>query len=160
MGAFASAVIYMRDAFSKMVFFMIALLAPFALKALHASTWMAPNALAPPNQQRQKQPATTLAKQGQLPKSGIDPSNCVDLAKHVKLSCPNLVFSGLMTIGRPDYTSTPENLKVFSSVKIQALSNCRFCKALEMAEEQCELSMGMSSDFELAEGILGPTGPD
>ncbi|XLU41454.1 hypothetical protein S245_036268, partial [Arachis hypogaea] len=44
-------------------------------------------------------------------KSGIDPSNRVDLAKHVKLSCPNLVFSGLMTIGRPDYTSTPENFK-------------------------------------------------
>ncbi|RYR28157.1 hypothetical protein Ahy_B01g052273 isoform B [Arachis hypogaea] len=77
-------------------------------------------------------------------KSGIDPSNCVDLAKHVKSSCPNLVFSGLMTIGRPDYTSTPENFKT--------LSNCRteVCKALEMPEEQCELSMGMSSDFELA----------
>nr|XP_025626884.1 pyridoxal phosphate homeostasis protein isoform X1 [Arachis hypogaea] len=71
-------------------------------------------------------------------KSGIDPSNRVDLAKHVKLSCPNLVFSGLMTIGRPDYTSTPENFKT--------LSNCRteVCKPLEMPEEQCELSMGMS----------------
>ncbi|QHO18917.1 hypothetical protein HN51_061617 [Arachis hypogaea] len=81
---------------------------------------------------------------GEESKSGIDPSNCVDLAKHVKSSCPNLVFSGLMTIGRPDYTSTPENFKT--------LSNCRteVCKALEMPEEQCELSMGMSSDFELA----------
>ncbi|XP_058788142.1 uncharacterized protein LOC131662388 [Vicia villosa] len=81
---------------------------------------------------------------GEESKSGVDPSSCVDLAKHVKLSCPNLEFSGLMTIGMPDYTSTPQNF--------QTLSNCRteVCKALEMDEEQCELSMGMSGDFELA----------
>ncbi|KAH1239567.1 Pyridoxal phosphate homeostasis protein [Glycine max] len=117
---------------------------------------------------------------GEESKSGIDPSNCVELAKHVKLSCPNLVYSGLMTIGMPDYTSTPQNfqsafyhhfvgfvvqfyvpciqnsiclfIKVFSFVKNQSLSNCRteVCKALEMPEEECELSMGMSGDFELA----------
>lgn len=42
--------------------------------------------------------------------------------------------------------------KVFSFVKNQTLSNCRteVCKALEMPEEECELSMGMSGDFELA----------
>jgi uncharacterized pyridoxal phosphate-containing UPF0001 family protein len=34
----------------------------------------------------------------------------------------------------------------------KTLSNCRteVCKALGMVEEQCELSMGMSGDFELA----------
>ncbi|XP_062169552.1 uncharacterized protein LOC133875431 [Alnus glutinosa] len=81
---------------------------------------------------------------GEASKSGIDPSVCVELVKHVKLHCPNLEFSGLMTIGMPDYSSTPENFK--------ALSNCRteVCKALGMGEEQCELSMGMSGDFELA----------
>ncbi|KAI4306122.1 hypothetical protein L6164_029429 [Bauhinia variegata] len=81
---------------------------------------------------------------GEASKSGVDPSNCVELAKHVKFSCPNLLFSGLMTIGMPDYSSTPENF--------QTLLNCRteVCKAIGMAEEQCELSMGMSSDFELA----------
>ncbi|BAT88605.1 hypothetical protein VIGAN_05214300 [Vigna angularis var. angularis] len=81
---------------------------------------------------------------GEESKSGVDPSNCVELAKHVKLSCPNLEFSGLMTIGMADYTSTPQNF--------QTLSNCRteVCKALEIPEEQCELSMGMSGDFELA----------
>ncbi|XP_047975713.1 pyridoxal phosphate homeostasis protein-like [Salvia hispanica] len=54
------------------------------------------------------------------------------------------VFSGLMTIGMPDYTSTPENFKT--------LLNCRaeVCKALEITESQCELSMGMSGDFEQA----------
>lgn len=45
-------------------------------------------------------------------KSGVDPSECLDLVKRVKLGCPNLEFSGLMTIGMPDYTSTPDNFKV------------------------------------------------
>ncbi|XP_057977480.1 uncharacterized protein LOC131164363 [Malania oleifera] len=81
---------------------------------------------------------------GEASKSGVDPSGCVELAKHVLLGCPSLQFSGLMTIGMPDYSSTRENFK--------ALSNCRIevCRVLGMAEEQCELSMGMSGDFELA----------
>ncbi|MQL75097.1 hypothetical protein Taro_007475 [Colocasia esculenta] len=81
---------------------------------------------------------------GEESKSGVDPSGCVELAKHVKLNCPNLAFSGLMTIGMLDYSSTPENFKT--------LSNCRIevCKALSIPEELCELSMGMSGDFEQA----------
>ncbi|KAG6407516.1 hypothetical protein SASPL_130508 [Salvia splendens] len=77
-------------------------------------------------------------------KSGLNPSECVEFVKHVRLGCPNLIFSGLMTIGMPDYTSTPENFKT--------LLNCRaeVCKALEITESQCELSMGMSGDFEQA----------
>jgi PLP dependent protein len=35
------------------------------------------------------------------------------------LNCPNLVFSGLMTIGMLDYSSTPENFKVILYVGIQ-----------------------------------------
>ncbi|WMV48763.1 hypothetical protein MTR67_042148 [Solanum verrucosum] len=94
-----------------------------------------------------RQPLKVLVQvntSGEESKSGVDPSNCIELAKHVKLDCPNLEFSGLMTIGQPDYTSTPENFKT--------LLNCRteVCKALGMAESRCELSMGMSSDFELA----------
>lgn len=45
-------------------------------------------------------------------KSGVDPSGCIELVKHVKLGCPNLKFSGLMTIGMADYSSTPENFRV------------------------------------------------
>ncbi|XP_047330549.1 pyridoxal phosphate homeostasis protein-like [Impatiens glandulifera] len=80
---------------------------------------------------------------GEESKSGIHPSKCVDLVKHV-LSCHNLDFSGLMTIGMPDYSSTPQNFK--------RLSDCRteVCRALGMMEDQCELSMGMSGDFEQA----------
>ncbi|KAJ1441332.1 Pyridoxal phosphate homeostasis protein [Sesbania bispinosa] len=92
---------------------------------------------------------------GEASKSGVEPSECVELAKHVKYSCPNLVFSGLMTIGMLDYTSTPQNF--------QALSNCRteVCKALEMEEEQCELSwaclieMG-STNVRIGSTIFGP----
>ncbi|KAK6133283.1 hypothetical protein DH2020_032946 [Rehmannia glutinosa] len=81
---------------------------------------------------------------GEESKYGVEPGGCVELAKHVSLNCPNLEFCGLMTIGMPDYTSTPENFKT--------LANCRteVCKALGISEEQCELSMGMSGDFELA----------
>uniref|UniRef100_A0A5B7BRW1 Pyridoxal phosphate homeostasis protein n=1 Tax=Davidia involucrata TaxID=16924 RepID=A0A5B7BRW1_DAVIN len=81
---------------------------------------------------------------GEASKSGVDPSVCLELVKHVKLGCLNLEFSGLMTIGMPDYSSTPENFTT--------LSNCRteVCKALGIAEDQCELSMGMSGDFEQA----------
>nr|GMC53727.1 proline synthase co-transcribed bacterial homolog protein-like [Ipomoea batatas] len=95
-----------------------------------------------------RQPLKVLVQvntSGEESKSGIDPSYSIELAKHVKLNCPNLEFSGLMTIGRPDYTSTPENFKVM-------LLNCRteICKVLGMTEAQCELSMGMSGDFEQA----------
>ncbi|XP_020573970.1 proline synthase co-transcribed bacterial homolog protein-like isoform X2 [Phalaenopsis equestris] len=72
---------------------------------------------------------------GEESKSGVEPSDCVALAKHVKQNCPNLVFSGLMTIGRPDYTSSPENFQVLSSCKDEV------CKELGMPECQCELSM-------------------
>jgi len=44
-------------------------------------------------------------------KFGVEPALCVDLAKHIT-NCPNLEFSGLMTIGMLDYSSTPENFKV------------------------------------------------
>uniref|UniRef100_A0A452Y0C5 Alanine racemase N-terminal domain-containing protein n=2 Tax=Aegilops tauschii TaxID=37682 RepID=A0A452Y0C5_AEGTS len=49
-----------------------------------------------------------------------------------------------MTIGMLDYSSTPENFK--------ALTSCRkeVCDELGIPEEQCELSMGMSADFEQA----------
>ncbi|TXG46953.1 hypothetical protein EZV62_026247 [Acer yangbiense] len=81
---------------------------------------------------------------GEESKYGVEPSGCVELAKYVSQDCPNLEFCGLMTIGMPDYTSTPENFKT--------LAKCRseVCEALGIPEEQCELSMGMSGDFELA----------
>ncbi|WOK97291.1 hypothetical protein Cni_G05999 [Canna indica] len=81
---------------------------------------------------------------GEESKFGVDPSGCVQLVKHVKLECPNLIFSGLMTIGMLDYSSTPENFWTLSNCKAEV------CKELGIPEEQCELSMGMSADFEQA----------
>lgn len=81
---------------------------------------------------------------GEESKSGVEPSGCVELAKHVKLGCPNLIFSGLMTIGMLDYSSTPENFKTMRRCRTEV------CEALGISEEQCELSMGMSADFEQA----------
>ncbi|XP_044480908.1 pyridoxal phosphate homeostasis protein-like isoform X2 [Mangifera indica] len=49
---------------------------------------------------------------GEASKSGIDPSGCLGVVEHVKLHCPNLVLSGLMTIGNKDYSSTPENFRI------------------------------------------------
>ncbi|KAG0566004.1 hypothetical protein KC19_7G030800 [Ceratodon purpureus] len=94
-----------------------------------------------------RQPLKVLVQvntSGEESKSGVEPSECVELAKHVKEECPNLQFSGFMTIGMLDYTSTPENFKT--------LANCRerVCKELDISVEECELSMGMSGDFELA----------
>ncbi|KAI4320795.1 hypothetical protein MLD38_034241 [Melastoma candidum] len=87
---------------------------------------------------------------GEASKSGVGLVNCVELAKYVKLNCPNFAFSGLMTIGMPYYTSTPTNFKVLPFSYL--LYNCRTdaCKALGIAKEQCELSMVMSGDFEQA----------
>ncbi|XP_072996859.1 uncharacterized protein [Typha latifolia] len=81
---------------------------------------------------------------GEESKYGVDPSGCVELAKHVKMGCPNLVFSGLMTIGMLDYSSTPENFRTLAKCRTEV------CKELGISEEQCELSMGMSADFEQA----------
>jgi uncharacterized pyridoxal phosphate-containing UPF0001 family protein len=54
------------------------------------------------------------------------------------------MFRGLMTIGMPDYTSKPENFIT--------LKKCRddVCAALGLDLDACELSMGMSGDFEAA----------
>jgi uncharacterized pyridoxal phosphate-containing UPF0001 family protein len=160
-----------------------------------------------------RQPLRVLVQvntSGEKSKFGVEPSECVQLAKHVKKECPNLLFSGLMTIGMLDYTSTPENFQVmlvpgfqnlgfgidswssgnvgfmdqdarveiveaymcfFLSITegtcvcsqcssilsitlfwMQTLANCRekVCRELDIPEHECELSMGMSSDFENA----------
>lgn len=81
---------------------------------------------------------------GETSKFGVDPARCLELVKHVSLGCPNLEFCGLMTIGMPDYTSTPENFKTLASCRSEV------CKSLGIEEELCQLSMGMSGDFELA----------
>ena len=82
---------------------------------------------------------------GEESKFGLPPGeDCLDLARHVVEACPQLRLAGLMTIGKPDYTSEPENFL--------CLARCRdaLYSALGLPAGSLELSMGMSGDFEQA----------
>jgi len=79
---------------------------------------------------------------GQASKSGARPEECVEIVKQVQ-GLKNLKFCGLMTIGDPDVP--PER-------DFGCLINCRkeVCEKLGLSENDVELSMGMSHDFEKA----------
>lgn len=81
---------------------------------------------------------------GEESKYGVEPKDCTQLAKHISHNCKHLTLAGLMTIGMPDYTSKPENFT--------CLEQCRaeVCQELNLKEEELQLSMGMSGDFEQA----------
>ncbi|KAH7618533.1 hypothetical protein Ndes2526B_g05431 [Nannochloris sp. 'desiccata'] len=82
---------------------------------------------------------------GEESKYGVEPgASCVALARYIATNCPNLQLAGLMTIGMPDYTSRPENFR--------CLGRCRkdVAEAVGVSENDLELSMGMSGDFEAA----------
>merc|ERR1712166_636693 len=79
---------------------------------------------------------------GEQSKGGLSEAvQVVELASHVVHQCPQLTFSGLMTIGKPGETSDFEVLRQFRE---------EVCTELKMPTEACELSMGMSNDFEAA----------
>eukprot|EP00698_Gefionella_okellyi_P022963 TRINITY_DN7709_c1_g1_i1.p1 TRINITY_DN7709_c1_g1~~TRINITY_DN7709_c1_g1_i1.p1 ORF type:complete len:158 (+),score=36.02 TRINITY_DN7709_c1_g1_i1:385-858(+) len=75
-------------------------------------------------------------------KSGVAAADAPALVKHIISQCPHLVFRGFMTIGSP---STPET-------DFKTLIECRAVAAREnsLDEQSLELSMGMSSDMEIA----------
>ncbi|KAF8250788.1 hypothetical protein K440DRAFT_653361 [Wilcoxina mikolae CBS 423.85] len=82
---------------------------------------------------------------GEAAKSGCAPSETIEIARHIKESCPHLSLQGVMTIG--------------SIVRSQAKGeeNQDFLLLNEMAKTverelgvELELSMGMSNDFEEA----------
>lgn len=82
---------------------------------------------------------------GEEAKSGINPAGTGDLVRKMA-SLPHLSLEGLMTM--PPYSDNPENSRPY----FQALRNLR-----DSLNEECrgalmlkELSMGMSSDFEVA----------
>ena len=57
---------------------------------------------------------------GEETKYGVEPKDATALARHVTASCPHLRFSGLMTIGQPDYTSRPENFAALLKCREEA----------------------------------------
>lgn len=82
-------------------------------------------------------------------KSGVEPASCADLVKLIKEKMPNLKVCGLMTIGK---------LNGDPAEDFACLRNTRATVAstLNMSEEELELSMGMSGDFEQAVRLICP----
>lgn len=85
---------------------------------------------------------------GEPNKSGCPPEGCVELVKHILQECPNLQFSGIMTIGALARSIQQEG----SNEDFEVLLACRrdLCEKLSLAVEDVQLSMGMSTDFEHA----------
>eukprot|EP00960_Hanusia_phi_P054814 762781-Hanusia_phi.AAC.17 len=81
---------------------------------------------------------------GEDSKSGCPPEEVVEIAQHIKNTCPALELSGLMTIGK---LGDPNPDPYFA-----LLRECRknLAESLHMAESDLQLSMGMSGDFEKA----------
>lgn len=79
-------------------------------------------------------------------KSGCAPADCAELCASVVGSCPNLVLTGLMCIGK--YSSTEGD----ATPDFACLAQCRVAAAekLGVAADSLALSMGMSHDFEAA----------
>ncbi|KAL7072362.1 hypothetical protein ACQ4LE_008460 [Meloidogyne hapla] len=77
-------------------------------------------------------------------KGGVEPEGLDDLVSHIEQNCPNLSFIGLMTIGSISESKNPETNSDFELlVKLRNELAARLNRTLE-------LSMGMSSDYQLA----------
>ncbi|KAF5306765.1 hypothetical protein FQR65_LT18513 [Abscondita terminalis] len=84
---------------------------------------------------------------GEDAKSGIEPKDLVDLAKHVSENCKNLQLDGIMTIGKFGY-----DLELGPNPDFILLKKCRdeICQSLGWDYKNINLSMGMSDDYEHA----------
>ncbi|KAL1610236.1 hypothetical protein SLS60_001901 [Paraconiothyrium brasiliense] len=85
---------------------------------------------------------------GEESKSGVEPDDALTLAQHIVEKCPNLRFTGLMTIGAiaRSKATTPET----ENADFVTLRDVRDKVAQDLGweKENIELSMGMSADFE------------
>ncbi|ERE89619.1 pyridoxal phosphate homeostasis protein [Cricetulus griseus] len=84
---------------------------------------------------------------GEESKHGLPSSEAIAVVEHIKASCPNLEFVGLMTIG-----SFGHDLSQGPNPDFQMLLRLRqeLCEKLNIPVDQVELSMGMSADFQHA----------
>ena len=87
---------------------------------------------------------------GEEEKSGVEPKAAGDLCSHIRNKCPNLRLQGLMTIGAIARSKGLEEGK--ENEDFVRLVEVRDSVARELGLEQqdLELSMGMSEDFESA----------
>ncbi|EAS29893.3 YggS family pyridoxal phosphate enzyme [Coccidioides immitis RS] len=86
---------------------------------------------------------------GEESKSGVEPSQAVELCRFIREQCPRLKLEGLMTIGaiaRSKATTPETQNEDFDCLRE---TRDRICQELGLeGEEKLELSMGMSEDFE------------
>ncbi|KAI1909282.1 hypothetical protein LOZ12_005335 [Ophidiomyces ophidiicola] len=86
---------------------------------------------------------------GEESKSGIEPSQTLELCQFIREKCPRLKLQGLMTIGaiaRSKATTSETENEDFVCLRETKDTVCEVLK-LE-GDEKLELSMGMSEDFE------------
>ncbi|KAF9912939.1 hypothetical protein EC991_007553 [Linnemannia zychae] len=82
---------------------------------------------------------------GEESKSGMLPSEVLEVAQHVVSTCPHLKLAGLMTIGSPS-----PDLENGENPDFKSLNECRATVQDALKIYDLELSMGMSDDFERA----------
>lgn len=80
-------------------------------------------------------------------KSGCEVENASSMVKYIFEKCPNLEFTGLMTIGEYGYDVSKGPNPDFLALKDV---KSKVCEDLELDTKKVELSMGMSTDFEHA----------
>jgi len=80
-------------------------------------------------------------------KSGVLPEDCQELLLSLADQCPCLEVRGLMTM--PPFHADPEAVRPYFK-KMRLLAEQLREKGLFQHQEQVELSMGMSEDFEVA----------
>ncbi|RPB17030.1 hypothetical protein P167DRAFT_551253 [Morchella conica CCBAS932] len=91
---------------------------------------------------------------GEESKSGCEPSDTLELAKHIIEKCPHLTLQGFMTIG--DIARSKESEVPNEDFILLSKTRDEIAKSLGRETNTLELSMGMSEDYE--QGIkLGAT---
>lgn len=87
---------------------------------------------------------------GEEEKSGVEPQDAADLCRHIRDSCPHLHLQGVMTIGaiaRSKETAEGKENEDFITLRD---ARDKVATELGIGQEELELSMGMSNDFESA----------
>ncbi|KAI4123335.1 MAG: hypothetical protein LQ338_005317 [Usnochroma carphineum] len=87
---------------------------------------------------------------GEEEKSGVEPGDAATLCRHIREECPRLKLQGLMTIGAIARSrGVAEGKENEDFVTLREVRD-QVAKELGVGQEELELSMGMSEDFESA----------
>ncbi len=87
---------------------------------------------------------------GEEEKAGVEPQGAKELCQYVRERCPHLVLQGLMTIGALARSrAVKEGQENEDFIKLREVRDA-VAGELGVSQEELELSMGMSEDFESA----------